>query len=170
MSNVNKSKRIAKTAIFVPMFYWFEWMLVAITFAFVSFLKEVGFADWQVFPVLWMGNIALSWSVVFASDKSDVDITLMGGFAKWISALKKMCLFAGLVFETLFVFWNLFWTGPAQVFILMRKIEWIQRNKVVVLVAASALQMAVWTMVYCAGYDDIIPILKQLMQESANWI
>jgi hypothetical protein len=147
----------------ISAFYWFEWVIATVTFSLVSLLRSLGYVYWQVFLLLWVGNTLLSWSIIFTNDKTGVDFTLMRSIGKMISSLKQKNRFSRVISLFLGVcltVWNVFWTGPAQVFLLLRRNRWVCNNKWIVLVVISALQMAVWTEIYFVGYDGVVSLMN----------
>lgn len=154
--DVNEMKKKGAVLAFVfPAFYWLNWVTVGITFSGVSLLKHCGLSNLGVFLVLWGANMLYSGSIVFLSDKSKVDFTLMEASRRLIDKGIEKSQIVGYLAEGLVFFWLLIWEGPDQFILFFRSRIKTLPAKIIVFVMASCIQMAIWSRIYIFGYDTI---------------
>jgi len=137
--------------------YWlFEYGLMAVAAAIVVALLQFGWTEREIFIFLWLGNILVSCGIIFTDEKSGVDFTAMNGSRRvassaWEKARGKWYLIPifGL-FMASWLFWLVFWQGPAAVIIFFQTRKKIARA--LLLTSISAIQMFIWTKVYIFSY------------------
>lgn len=148
------------TAILFPAVQWVDWLLVGVTAMLVVFLKSIDFSDLAVFAVLWVGNVLVSWSVVFANDKTGIDLTLMQGLRRLVDATTERSRFFGIICEAVVLVRLTIWDGPDQLFIYFRKhLPQSTAFRVSFFLGASGVQMAIWTLLYVSGYEEITQLI-----------
>lgn len=148
-------KKGAVLAFVFPVFYWLNWVTVGATFSGVSFLKHWGFSNLGVFLALWGANMLYSGSIVFLSDKSKVDFTLMEASRRLINKGIEKSQIVGYLTEGLVLFWLLIWEGPDQFILFFRSRIKTLLVKIIVFIVASGIQMAIWSRIYIFGYNTL---------------
>ena len=143
-------------AVLFPSYYWISYLLVGLTGTFVGFLKYYEFADLTIFFILWIANMIYSGSVVFASDKSGLDFTLMEALRRFVDKGIERSKFMGYLAEIGILVYLLVWEGPDQFILFFRSRLSSMTAKVWVFVFASGFQMAVWTIVFVIGYEYFV--------------
>ncbi|NTW89349.1 MAG: hypothetical protein HGB37_00320 [Candidatus Moranbacteria bacterium] len=146
----------------VPAIKWVDWVLVGATATAVGFLKNQGFPEWGIFLILWVTNMALSASVVIAAEKTSLDLTLMEALRRLIDAAIEKSRVTGLMLESVVLIRLLLWDGADQFVIFLKRRIPNFRLLAVVFVMASAIQMAVWTVLYGLGYDNFSDLFRHL--------
>lgn len=156
-------KRGLTMAVAIPAIRWMDWMLMGATATLVAFLKRFSLGDVVIFFVLWTGNIILSGAVVFANDKSGVDLTAMEAVRRLTDAAIAKSKVTGIILEVLIIFRLLIWDGPDQFIIFLRGRLNSKMTKILVFVSASGFQMAIWTYLYILGYENFTELFKAII-------
>lgn len=137
-----------------------EWyFIVPIAFSIVIFLKfyEIGF--WYITFILSVLNAFLSFLIIYVNDVIGIDVTLMEGAGRVFDFLNqkvsKWKIFLNQALFLVFILWNLFYQGPAYVYLLLRKRNFVQRNGILLIIIMSFLQMFPWTFFYLLGYEGL---------------
>ena len=152
----------AWTAVLVPSLRFLDWVLVGITASLYSLLKYYSFTDIGIWVILWILNLIVSGSVVLLNDRYKIDITLMQTLRRLVAAMFHKSRPAGCALETIIFFRLLLWDGADQFIIFFRERLRHGAFQVAVFVAASGLQMFVWTKVYALGYEGMADLIKAL--------
>jgi hypothetical protein len=156
----------AWTATLVPSLRFLDWVLVGITASLYSLLKYYSFTDIGIWVILWILNLIVSGSVVVFNDRYKIDITLMQTLRRLVTAMFNKSQPVGLALETIIFFRLLLWDGADQFIIFFRERLSNGPVQVAVFVAASGLQMFVWTKIYSLGYEGILELLKAVAGRS----
>ena len=147
----------------LPVMRWFEWTLVAVTMSLVWFLKINGLDDWEVFTVLWMGNMLISGSVFISSDRSGIDLTLTEALRRLIEAVLAYSKLTGYLLAAVAVGRLVIWDGPSCFLMFFRSILGSELKKGLTFIFIAALQMAIWTKVCILIYHNLIHITNYLL-------
>lgn len=139
-----------------------EWKIVALAFAAVALLKLAGAADFTVFVLLWLGDIALAVAILWMERISGLDITFMDAYrraaSRWFGAR-----LASRVLLAVVVLLVMIWYGPAYVASYFKKYLYPRPAMLAVsIVAMAGLQMALWTPAYLAGVDLLTYLIQRL--------
>lgn len=150
-----KTRKGVLTAILAPSFYCMEWLLIAATASTFAFLRHHGLPEWQIWLLFWAANLVISGGVVLLHNRSGIDLTLMQSLRGLIDLAAARSKSAGLVLETAAFIRLLVWDGPCQLLIFFQRRLTTTGARVGFLVAASAIQMLIWTALYALGYAGI---------------
>jgi hypothetical protein len=88
----------------------------------------------------------------------------MEGLRRLINAGIEKSKVSGLIIETLIIVRLIIWDGPDRFVIFFRSRLNSQQSKVAIFVIASAIQMAIWTAIYVAGYENFSEVFKSLFR------
>ncbi len=155
-------KRGLALSLAVPAFRWADWALVGATATLVAFLKQFNLSDLAIFAVLWIGNILLSWSIVFANSKSEIDFTLMEGLRRLINVSLEKSKLTGTILEALIFMRLLIWDGADHIVIFFNHKLSSKLLKATTLIVCSAIQMSIWTVLYVYGYNNFLELFEKL--------
>lgn len=144
----------------VPSFYCAEWLLVAASASLFAWLKFRGFPLEQIWLLFWAGNLVLSAAFLVCNDRLQVDITLMQALRGWTDLAIGRSIRCGVLLEATVCVRLLLWEGPCQLVIYLRRRLPSPFWQALLLVAASGIQMLVWTRVYALGCDGIGGLLR----------
>lgn len=139
----------------VPVIRWMDWVLMGATASFVGFLKFHAVPEWVIFLILWILNMVLSASVIFAAVKTGTDLTLMEGLRRLVDAVIGKSKTAGLMLEAVVIGRLLLWDGADQFIVFLKRRIVGVPARVAAFILVSGFQMAVWTVLYGAGYDSL---------------
>jgi len=155
-------------ALVVPAVRWGEWALVGATATLVALLKticikEYCFTDIGIFFVLWIGNLFLSGGIVKLNQSlADVDVTLMEGLRRLIDAAIHKSKLWGWILEAVILVRLIIWDGAAYFIIFFHKRINMQWKKRAAFILASGVQMAIWTVLYLAGFNSFSELFKKM--------
>ncbi|OPY78766.1 MAG: hypothetical protein A4E65_02124 [Syntrophorhabdus sp. PtaU1.Bin153] len=158
-----KRKGIAM-AVAIPAVRWIDWILAGLTATLVAFFKEKGLGNVLIFFILWLGNIALSGAIVFANDKTKIDLTAMEAIRRLVDAAIAKSKFTGVILEILILGRLLIWDGPDQFIIFFRFRLKNPIAKIILFILASGFQMMIWTFLYILGYENFKELFKAIFR------
>ena len=144
-----------KIAVAFPVVSWLDWVLVGVAVALVGVLKEYGVADTVVFLILWLGNMLVSGSIVYIGRKTQTDLTLMEGLRRLVDKTTEKTRTTGILLEVFLFFRLLLWDGADQFIVFFDRRLKSTGAKIAVFVAASGIQMAIWTVLFIKGYESL---------------
>lgn len=154
--------KLALLAVLAPSLVVLEWGLVAFTATLIAYLSYLGFSAIAIWLLLWGLNLVYSGAVVLFSDRSRIDITLMGTLRRWTDALAGRWRWSAGLLEAVLVLRLLFWDGPCRLLIYLRPRLPAPLLQGLVFVGASGLQMFVWTWLYVLGYESVGELFGKL--------
>ena len=143
-----------------PSFYCVEWLLVAASASLFAWLKFRGLPATGIWLLFWAANLAVSTVFLACNDRVQVDFTLMQALRRGTELATGRCRWCGLVLEVALCLRLLLWEGPCQLLIYLRPRLPSPAWQVPLLVAASGVQMLIWTRVYILGYAGIGELLQ----------
>lgn len=142
-----------------PSFYCVEWLLVAASASLFAWLRLRGLTATGIWLLFWAGNLAVSAAILACNDGLQIDITLMQALRRGTEFATGRCRWAGLLLEVALCARLLFWEGPCQLLIYLRRRLPSPGWQVPLLVVASGVQMLIWTRIYILGYAGIGELL-----------
>lgn len=149
-------------AVLIPSFYITEWILLITSAAGFSWLVHQGYSQKQIWIIFWVGNVLLSGGAVICNDRLNIDITLMQALRKLTECTQRKTLSLGILLEAGIFVRLLLWDGPCQLLIYFRTRLPSTTLRILLLIAASSIQMYVWTKLYFLGYDNIMELITNL--------
>jgi hypothetical protein len=149
-------------ATLVPSFYLAEWLLVAATASIFSWLRHQHYSSEQIWLTFWVGNLLVSATFIICNDLLRVDFTLMQGLRKLTEATQRRSIWLGFLLELGIFIRLLLWDGPCQLLIYCRSRLPSTLWQVAFLIAASGIQMFIWSKIYNLGYEGIGELLTSL--------
>lgn len=141
-----------------------DYTLVGVTAVIVGFLRYHELSEVQIFLILWIGNMILSGTTVYAQRKTGIDMTLMEGLRRVVNAAIEKNRTKGLLLESLIITRLIIWNGPDQFILFFHERIVTRGGKAAMFVFASAIQMAVWTGLYSIGYDSFTELFKAIVR------
>lgn len=149
--------------------YWlFDYLLVPITTGVVALLLFLGLNWIEIFLLLWLGNIFLSWAIIRASDSLKIDFTLFAGYSRLLPAFSvKRSIYRVLaaILTAPVLMLIIIWQGAAPVIIFLKEHRHLSKwLTALLLIAVSAVQMAVWTKLYILGLDSLSDLAKYYLK------
>lgn len=149
-------------AVLVPSFYLAEWLLAGATATLFSFLKYQGLPLRQIWLIFWGANLIVSAAILLGNDRLQLDITLMQTLRRVVTATQRRSRRLGLLLEAALFLRLLLWNGACQLLIFFRARLALKTQRFCLFVAASGLQMLVWTKIYDLGYESVAELVNYL--------
>lgn len=149
-------------AVLVPSFYLGEWLLAGAAATTFSFLKYQGLPLRQIWLIFWGANLILSAAILLGNDRLQMDITLMQTLRRVVDATQRRSRWLGLLLEAALFLRLLLWNGACQLLIFFRARVTSRTRRSCLFVAASGLQMLVWTKIYDLGYESVTELVSYL--------
>lgn len=162
-SKKEAGEKIAWMGITVPTFNYLMWLLTGVTFTLVGIMREWGLGFWIMFLVLWPGNIALCWWILWVYNKTSIDFTLSETYRRLTNQGMARSRVIGILLEFWFCLSLIVWAGAASFCIYHKdRLEPVVL-RVFSLVFVSAIQMSLWVYIFMMGYDGISELIRMLI-------
>lgn len=145
-----------------------DWILVALTASLVAILKYHHVSHLNIFLLLWMGNLLLSWGVIVCSQKVQVDFTLSNGWRRLVNRAAGRSRSLGWALEAGFIMGISLWAGAGPLYIFLREKIPSRSFLVFLLFAVSGIQMALWAGFFVLGYDSLSSLLAAVLPEGRS--
>lgn len=141
-------------------YYFADYGLLAFTAAFVGFLRYYNWRIFEIFVLLWAGNIVVSWVIIWINRRLRIDFTFCEGYSRLATRIaqnRSSVRYAIAVPLVPLIFW--YGPGPLIIFLQTGR-KFAEWTLAVILVSASGLQMIVWTWIYVMGYEGFSHLVR----------
>jgi len=164
---VKESKDIPKrgsiTAIGGVFFYFSDYLLMVIAASIVATLRYYNWSIFEIFFLLWPGNILVGYLIIIANDGSGIDFTFFQGYSRVITEFqlkRQTSKILKIIITVPVSAFLVFWQGAAPIIIFLKTRKNIAKGILTfILISVSGLQMAIWTWLYVYGYEGVSDII-----------
>lgn len=139
-----------------------DWGISIATAGFVSAMRYYEYSYLAIFLMVWGANLLISWMFVLASDKTELDFTLMEGARNSVEVLYRKSRISGILLALAISVKIVFWNGPDSFIIFVRKSLNSRAKKIATFIGASALQMLIWVGLFALGYESIWVLIRSV--------
>jgi hypothetical protein len=105
-------------------------------------------------------NLLYSSVIVFFSDHSQIDITLMENLRRLTNTVAGRSKWSGIFMEVVVFLRLLLWDGPCRLLIYFRERLPSATLRGFFFVGTSGFQMYIWVKLYVLGYESVGDLLK----------
>ena len=140
-----------------------EWVLVVVAQALVTFMVKIHWTEMQIFLLLWIGNMIVSFTIIAVNSKVDGDPTLMEGSRRLADLAFKKSIIGGCIMELIYLIGLVVWAETSSFYIFFRKRLGPFPIRTIIFVAVAGVKMYIWTKVYMFG-ASVIDVIWNLLK------
>jgi len=118
-------------------------------------MQSAGFSFAQAFLARWLFDLAAAGAFVIAYEKTGQDITLGEAYRNSTDVIFERSRVAGILATIWTIIHAAVWSGLDHVVVFFKKELATRSRTAVALVLLTAVQAAVWTVLYTLGYESV---------------
>ena len=153
-STATRGVKVGKTALRRIVYAFTDYWLMALSASFIIFMDvQMGYGAVALFLLMWAFDLIVANTFVVIWRHTGEDVTLGESYRRAVDAIHESNRLAGyLAFMSVIVKAS-FWDGPEHIVIFFHKEIKTEFRMLLVLLALTAIQAAIWTPIYVLGFE-----------------
>ena len=150
---LTKGKKTANLVVRRVVYFAADYGLTFVSAAIVASMKAMGFSFFSAFIAMWIFDFVVAGAFIVFYEKTGEDLSLGEDLRRATDTIHKTSWLAGYATMMLVIGQAIVWTGPEKIITFFRKEIGTIPRIIVILLALTAIQAVIWTMIYGFGYD-----------------
>lgn len=149
---LTKGRKVADIVVRRALYFATDYGLMFVSAAIMIAMKAFGFSFLWAFIALWVFDFVTAGTFIVFYEKTGKDLSLGEDFRRATDTIHKKSWVVGWAMTLLVIVQAIYWTGPEQIVMFFRKEIGTIPRIVVTLFILTAIQAAIWTVLYGFGY------------------